>query len=94
MHTWTLTTDGGSRYRTVIGAADSPEQARGRVTAAAGAAIGRAAASGARPRYTLHVDGQLIAIIAPADNELGLADHAAAAALLAEVDRQRNPFQQ
>ena len=90
MTTWTLTTTAADRHNTVIGAGDTPEQAREQLITATHAMMARA--GDGRPRYTLHLAGQLAAIIQTSDDELGLPDHARAAELLTFVRQSRNPF--
>jgi hypothetical protein len=89
MNTWTLTTTADWQHA-IIGTADSSDQARLQLTAAARDAIHRADSS--RPCYTLHIDGQLTAIIATGDDELGLPHHTTTAELLNHLDHPRNPF--
>jgi hypothetical protein len=89
MNIWTLTTT-ADRQHTIIGAAASADQARERAAAGARSAIAHAGNAG--PRYTLHIDGQLVVIIATCDDDDGLPDHAAAADLLTYLNHLRNPF--
>jgi hypothetical protein len=91
MTTWTLTTSSSGTHRTTIGPADNPDHARRLLITAARAAIAQATGD-SRPRYTLHIDGHIAAIIQTGDDDLGLPDHAGAAELLAQLDRARNPF--
>ena len=51
------------------------------------------AAEASRPRYTLHIDGQLTAIVQTGDDDLGLPDHAGAAQLVERLRHTRNPFE-
>jgi hypothetical protein len=90
MTPWTLTTITTGRHNSVIGAADTPEQAREQLIAATRAMIARAGAD--RPRYTLHVGNELAAIIQTGDDECGLPDHAGAAEQLSHLRQSRNPF--
>ena len=62
MTTWTLTTTSRDAHHTIIGTADTTEQARQRLIAATHTAIA-GAGDGQRPRYTLHNDGQSAALI-------------------------------
>ena len=90
MTTWTLTTTSRDAHHTIIGTADTTEQARQRLTASHTAIAG--SGDGQRPRYTLHIDGQSAAIIQTGDDELGPPDHASAAGMLTQLDRPRNPY--
>ena len=65
MTTWTLTSHTPDKTQTIIGAAEDPEHAQRLLIAATQAAIERAAEH-SRPRYTLHIDGQLTASCKPA----------------------------
>ena len=91
MNTWTVTSNSRCGHRTVIGAGDTAEQAREQIIAATHAMINQAA-GGARARYTLHLGGELAAIIQTGDDELGLPDHSGAAELLSRMQHTRNPF--
>jgi hypothetical protein len=88
MNTWTVTATASSALdeHTVIGVGATPEQARTQLFGAAAALIGRAA-DHERPRYTLHLDGQVAAIIGTGDDELGRPDHRGAAELLRVIQR-------
>ena len=90
--TWTLTSHTPDKTQTIIGAAEDPEHAQRLLIAATQAAIERAAEH-SRPRYTLHIDGQLTAIVQTGDDDLGLPDHAGAAQLLEQLSHTRNPFE-
>ena len=90
MTTWTLTTTSRDEHHTIIGTADTTEQARQRLTASHTAIAG--SGDGQRPRYTLHIGGQSAAIINTGDDELGRPDHASAAGMLTQLDRPRNPY--
>ena len=92
MTTWTLTSHTPDKTQTIIGAAEDPEHAQRLLIAATQAAIERAAEH-SRPRYTLHIDGQLTAIVQTGDDDLGLPHHAGAAQLLEQLSHTRNPFE-
>ena len=50
-----------------------------------------ARADATRPRYTLHIDGQLTAIVQTGDDDLGLPDHAGAAATARATEPHPKP---
>jgi hypothetical protein len=94
MKTWALTITGSGRFseRTIIGAGENAERARGQLFAAAAATIGRADVD-ERPRYTLQLGDQLAAIIQTGDDEFGLPDHPGTAELLDAIQQPSpNPF--
>lgn len=89
--TWTVTRSDHRGERIIIGASTNPDHAHGQLLAAAAALIGRARAD-ERPRYTLHLGEELIAIIQTGDDEHGRPDHAATAELLTCMQHTRNPY--
>lgn len=89
--TWTVTRSDHRGEQIIIGASTNPDHARGQLLAAVAALIGRAGAD-ERPRYTLHLGEELIAIIQTGDDEHGRPDHAATAELLTCMQHTRNPF--
>lgn len=92
MTTWTLTTSDNTSERVTIGADADPLRARRRLVAAARSQIHQAAAAGT-PRYVLHQDAELVAIIQTGYTETGSPDHAGAAEMLNHLDHPRNPFE-
>ena len=79
--TWTVTRSGRRGEQTIIGVGDNPAHARELLTAATAALIARAG-DDEWPRYTLHLGGDLAAIIQTGDDHLGRPDHAGTAELL------------
>lgn len=89
MATWTLTTSDISE-RITMGADSDPARARRQLVAAARSHIEHAAAG--TPRYVLHQDGELVAIIQTGYTETGSSNHAGAAEMLNHLNHPRNPF--
>ena len=87
--TWTVTRSDHRGERIIIGASTNPDHARGQLLGAADEGRGRAEE---RPRYTLHLGEELIAIIQTGDDEHGRPDHAATAELLTCMQHTRNPY--
>jgi hypothetical protein len=81
MITWALTTISADNVATVASRANNATAARDCTIHATRAAIARARPN-TRPRYLLHVDGNLVALIDTGLNHDGQPDHAAAADLL------------
>jgi hypothetical protein len=80
MITWSLTTLSDADLATVSGYADDVPGARARAIRATKAAITRAR-SDVRPRYLIHVDANLVALIDTGLSPDGRPDHAATADL-------------
>lgn len=87
---WTL--HQSTPERTIIGTAACRAVAHHDLLAATRAAIA-AAAPDTQPRYTLHLDRTLLAIIATGVDEHGVPDHALAAHHAGQLDQQRDPYQ-
>ena len=93
MQTWTLTIAAAAAISEPPSSAPAttPNTRARQLFAAAAALIGRADID-ERPRYTLHLGGQLVAIMQTGDDEFGLPDHAGAADLLGRMQQTRIPF--
>lgn len=81
MITWSLTTLSAGGPTTIAGQARDEHAARRNVAAAAHTTAGRADAH-SRPRYLLHVGGELIALIDTGNDIAGQPDHAEAKRLI------------
>ncbi|ORA29290.1 hypothetical protein [Mycobacterium aquaticum] len=92
MTTWTLTTSSPDAERVTMGSARDPRRARRDLVAAARTQMQHAPAAGT-PRYVLHQDGVIVAIIQTGLTEAGTPDHAGAAGMLDRLDHSRKPFE-
>lgn len=81
MITWSLTTLSAGGPATIAGQALDEHAARRSVIAAAHTTVDRADAQ-SRPRYLLHVAGQLVALIDTGNDIVGQPDHAEAKRLI------------
>jgi hypothetical protein len=91
MVTWTLTTSSTDGERVTMGSAGDPRRARRDLVAATRAQIRHASAG--TPRYALHHDGAVVAIIQTGLTDAGTPDHAGAADVLDRLGHPRNPFE-
>jgi hypothetical protein len=90
MMTWSLTIDSPMKPRTIVGQAESLPAALDCLTRAARQAITHADAT-TRPRYLMHIDGKLTALVSTGTTDCGQPDHNAVADLLDRLGTSPTP---
>jgi hypothetical protein len=90
MMTWSLTIDCSMKPRTIVGQAESRPAALDCLTRAARQAI-TDADTATRPRYLMHIDGKLTALMATGTTDCGQPDHSAVADLLDRLGTSPTP---